>query len=157
LYSIIFNARKELCANFLIDETRLEIIQSCDFFTAHQIISLKGFRNSKMLNHFISMNSWIKNFFPNFYIRNENFNKSGKGYFILKPFNLALMFFYKMLYKTKLDEFGVNGSMVLKENCMKLHSNDNRYKIINEFQRTWNEYRLRKNNMFKKEKYLALK
>jgi glycosyltransferase involved in cell wall biosynthesis len=157
LYSLIFNARKELCANFLIDETKLEIMQSYDFFTAHQIITLSGFRNNKMLNHFISMNSWIKSFFPNFSIRNEEFNKSGKGYFILKPFNLALMFFYKMLYKYKLAELGVNGSLVLKENCLKLHSNDNRYKIINEFQRTWNEYRVRKDGMNKKQKYLALK
>jgi DNA-directed RNA polymerase len=41
---------------------------------------------------------------------------------------------------------GPDGSMIIKENILKLHSNDNRYKISNEFQKIWKNYKSKKVN-----------
>jgi glycosyltransferase involved in cell wall biosynthesis len=157
LYSKIINSRNELCANFLIDETNLEIMNVHDFYTAHQIITLSGFKNEKMLGHFIFRNSWINNYFPNYKIKNEERKKSGKGFIILKPVNLAIMSLYRIMYRSKIVELGSNGSMVIKENCLKLHSNDNRFKISAEFQKSWNEYRESKKRRSKIENYSVIK
>ncbi|MDR3667092.1 MAG: glycosyltransferase family 1 protein [Ignavibacteriaceae bacterium] len=157
LYSLLSDSRKELCANYLIDETNLEIKYSHDFYTAHQIITLSPFKNEKMLGHFISKNSWISKFFPNFKIINLDPKTSGKGYIIINPLNLTIMLLYKFLYKNKLDKLKLDGSMVITKNCLKLHSNDNRYKISSEFQKTWNDFLERKENKSKLNKHLVLK
>jgi glycosyltransferase involved in cell wall biosynthesis len=157
LYSLLFNSRKKLCANFLIDETNLEINNMHDFYTAHQIITLNAFRNERMLNYFIARNSWINNYFPNFRIINENCKKSGRGFIFLKPVNWTLMSLYKFIYRKKLADLGPTGSMVLKKNFLKLHSNDNRFKISNEFQKSWNDYRSNKKEYSKNKKHLVLR
>ena len=140
IYSKLFNARKELCANFLIDETQLEISISYDFYTAHQIVSLSAFKNEKMLNRFWNANSWIKNFFPNFTIKPQAYSGAGKIYNLLRPLNFLLYLIYKWLYHKRVLGGDINGSLVLTENCMKLHTNDNRYKIIREFGTLWREF-----------------
>jgi len=110
-----------------------------------------------MLGHFIFRNSWINNYFPNYKIKNEERKKSGKGFIILKPVNLAIMSLYRIMYRSKIVELGSNGSMVIKENCLKLHSNDNRFKISAEFQKSWNEYRESKKRRSKIENYSVIK
>lgn len=157
LFSFIINARKELCANFLIDESNLEIGQNYDFYTAHQIITLKGFRNKNMLAQFHSRNSWIKSFFPNFIISKGEYKQPAKMYILFRPLNWILMSLYKMNYKKLLIYCGANKSLILSEKCLKLHTNDNRCDIINKFHKVWNEFQQVKLGMIKEEKQLVLK
>lgn len=157
IFSFVLKARKELCANYLIDESNLEIGQNYDYYTAHQIITLKSFRNEKMLSHFYSRNSWIKAFFPNFSIIQENYKPAGKLYYLIRPFNWIIMSLYKIKYKNLLKSKSLNQSIIITENCLKLHSNDNRRKIMNEFHRKWKEYRYRKLGILMEDKYLAVK
>jgi glycosyltransferase involved in cell wall biosynthesis len=156
-FSIILNVRKELCANFLIDESNLELGQNYDFYTAHQIITLNGFRNSEMLSHFYSRNRWIKSFYPNFRIMQKDYKSSGMQYILLRPVNLIIMSLYKLKYKKLISKPDLNKSLILSEKCLKLHTNDNRREIINKFQQVWKKYKQNNFNSIKEERYLVLK
>ncbi len=140
VYSLIFKARKELCANYLIDETNLEINHSYDPYTAHQIISLQAFKNCKLLNRFWKENEWVKNFFPNFEIKNERYKKPVKIYIVFKPLNKILLFCYRYFYRQQLLKLEQNNSLKLNEHCIKLHTNDHSTKIIAEFEKVWKDY-----------------
>jgi len=144
LLSLLMKVRKEICANYLIDETKLEISSPHDFYTAHQIISLVPFKNSYLLNSFWSYNKWVNDFFPNFNQdqttsvpeRQENISKL---YLLLKPINFLFKQFYKMLYRKKLWD-NEEESLKLESNCLKLHTNDHRLKITTEFEKYWNKH-----------------
>jgi glycosyltransferase involved in cell wall biosynthesis len=157
VFSFLVRARKELCANYLIDESNLEIGQNYDYYTAHQIVTLKGFRNNKMLSHFCSRNLWIKTFFPNFNIIRDNYKPAGNLYYLIRPFNWIIMFLYKMKYKNLLKSKSLSHSIIITENCLKLHSNDNRGKIMNEFHKKWKDYRNRKLGNLVEIQYLVVK
>src|SRR5690554_441381 len=138
LLSLLLKIRKELCANYLIDESHLEITHTRDFYTAHQIISLKPIKNEVKLNQFFNANKWINNFFPNF-SRNENSSASSYDLFILIPLNKILKFFYRFLYRRKI--ISNQDSIILNDFTIKLHTNDNRQKITKEFLKTWENYK----------------
>jgi glycosyltransferase involved in cell wall biosynthesis len=137
--SKIFNLRKILCANFLIDETNLEIKGQHDYYTAHQIVSLIPFRNAEMLNRFKQNNNWIKSFFPNFEYENTDAKISGEFYFLLKPLNKLLKYFYRFLYKENVERDS-SDSIKLEEKCIKLYTNDHRIKILYAFSKEWRNY-----------------
>lgn len=139
-YSLLFNVRKELCANYLIDETDLEITHSYDLYTAHQIISLQAFKGHKILNKFFEINGWVKNYFPNFNIRKTDYNKPSKFYYLFKPVNKILQYSYRKLYSKQLEKFESNNSLKLNEHCIKLHTNDHKTKVIHEFENAWLNY-----------------
>jgi len=143
LLSLLFRIRKELCANYLIDERGMKIKYPHDFYTAHQIISLKPYKNEKMLNHFFNKNSWIQKYFPNF-----SWNKSEKNTHLVKnlfliPFNKTLKFLYKLIYKKQLKENLNKTSIILDELSIKLHTNDNHQRITEEFYKAWKNYKTR--------------
>ena len=140
LYAFLARARKELCANYLIDETGMKIRHSIDLYTAHKIVPLNPFKNSRMLIKFINENEWIKKFFPNFNIKYANLVEQPSKNYLLKPLNIALMLMYKIWYRRKIISSTGTGSLVLKQNCLKLHTNDHRVKILSEFQSRLNEY-----------------
>jgi glycosyltransferase involved in cell wall biosynthesis len=151
LYSIMFNLRKELCANYLVDETNLQIDDSLDFYTAHQIISLTPFKNENMLYRFWNENTWVRNFFPNFiHVPQSKVGESPNNferfmkYSLLVPFNKILMLSYKFYYLKKLKVLQKSNSLKLTDHCMKLHTNNNREKIIMEFEKTWSNYLAKK-------------
>jgi glycosyltransferase involved in cell wall biosynthesis len=141
--SKIFELRKQLCANFLIDETCLAINDQHDYYTAHQIVSLIPFKNNEMLNSFRSNNYWVDEFFPNFihHLLNENqpIKKSGAIYFLLKPVNQILKYFYRFFYRNNLKK-DTSGAIKLDEKCVKLYTNDHRIKILDAFNREWKKY-----------------
>ena len=137
--SKIFNLRKTLCANFLIDETSLEIKDQHDYYTAHQIASLIPFRNAEMLNWFKQNNNWIKSFFPNFEYEKADVKISGGFYFLLKPLNKLLKYFYRFLYKGNIQKDS-SDSIKLEERCIKLYTNDHRIKTLYAFNREWKNY-----------------
>ncbi|MHB8579869.1 MAG: glycosyltransferase family 4 protein [Ignavibacteriaceae bacterium] len=140
LYSFIIRSRKELCANYLIDETNLKISHSYDFYTAHQIITLLPFRNPEMLNKFWNENEWVKQYFPNFNPGTEIVPEHPLKNYLLKPLNLVLLLFYKRLYRKKIISSAGKSSLILKQNCIKLHTNDHKEKIISEFQNRLQDY-----------------
>ena len=140
LYTFIIKSRKELCANYLIDETNLKISHSHEFFTAHQIITLVPFKCPEKLNIFLGENDWVNEFFPNFISENaETFRQPSKNY-LLKPLNAVLMLIYKLRYRKKISSPENKGSLILKQNCLKLHTNDHREKIISEFNKRLQAY-----------------
>ena len=143
ILSKIFNIRRQLCVNFLIDETGLEIKDQRDYYTAHQIVSLVPFKNSRMLNSFRRNNYWAAKLFPNFISRlsNEYINqkKSGNFYSILKPLNISLKYFYRILYRNYLKKESTD-AIKLNNKCIKLYTNDHRIKILETFDREWKKY-----------------
>ncbi len=140
LGSLLLGIRKELCANFLVDEKSLDVEGTKDFFIAHQIISLIPFKNEEMLNYFMLRNAWIKEFFPNVDISPNIYPASSKLFLIFRPLNLILNSLYKLKYKSLITRLGLSSIMV-KEHYLKLHTNDHRNRIINKFNSVWNEYK----------------
>ncbi len=138
--SLLFKARKELCANYLIDETNIEIKNPRDFYTAHQIITLIPFKNQGLLHYFWKKNEWIKEFFPNFSIPQAGELKSRKFYIAFKPLNKIIKYFYRRLYRSLILKSNNNGSLRLTDGCIKLHTNDYRFKTAHEFAKAWDEY-----------------
>ncbi len=145
LFSIIFRTRKELCANYLIDESELKIKYAFDLYTAHQIITLIPFKNPQMLSLFLNENEWVKKFFPNFTTYKNGFKSTSSKNIYLKPMNLILMLLYRFKYRKKIKSSCKNGSLILKQNCLKLHTNDHRIKVLTEFQKRIYEYYKMKN------------
>ena len=144
--SLLFRSRKILCINYLIDETALEIRIQRDLFTAHQIIALKPFKNETFLHHFLSNNDWVNNHYPNFVIPQSKDHKSSSLYLFFRPFNSILNRFYRLRYKKYFDNSNP-ASVVLSEHIIKLHTNDYRLKVINEFHHQWNKYIVEKNKV----------
>jgi len=138
--SLFFKVRKELCANYLIDERGMEIKYPHDFYTAHQIISLRAIKNKKLLDCFFNQNNWIKEYFPNFSWEKTDLDKQAKNIF-LTPLNKIIKFFYRTIYRKKLSEGKNNNSIKLEELCIKLHTNDNRSRITEEFFRAMQDYK----------------
>jgi hypothetical protein len=139
-FSLIFGVRKELCANYLIDERGMEIKYSHDFYTAHQIISLKSIKNKNLLDCFFEQNKWIKNHFPNFSWENSEKSKPAKNFFLI-PVNKTLKLLYRFIYRRQLKENQNKISIMLDELSIKLHTNDNRQRITKEFSNAWKGYR----------------
>jgi hypothetical protein len=139
-FSFITRSRKELCANYLIDETNLKINHSHDFYTAHQVISLIPYKNPEMLNTFWKENTWVNKFFPNFNFGKALASLQPSNYYVLKRINRLLMSLYKLYYRKKIILSKSDCSFILTENCMKLHINDNRKKITFEFNNVIKEY-----------------
>ena len=142
ILSKIFNLRKQLCANFLIDEAYPEIKDQHDYYTAHQVVSLVPFKNSRMLDRFLLRNNWIREFFPNYAARFSDVNETGnpnKFYAALKPVNLLLKYFYRHLYRKYLTE-DLSGTIELDNKCIKLYTNDHRIRILEAFNHEWEKY-----------------
>jgi hypothetical protein len=143
LLSLLLKVRKELCANYLIDESQMEINNLRDFYTAHQIISLTPMKNEEKLHQFFICNSWVKIFFPNFIIKKVEPETYSENIF-LKPLNIIIKLFYLTIYRKQIRRF--DNSVILSDHTIKLHTNDNRQKITNEFFHAWKNYR---QNIFK--------
>ncbi len=143
ILSKIFKLRKQLCANFLIDETAIEIKDQHDYYTAHQIVSLVPYKNSGYLNLFRQNNYWVKDFLPNYLQDFSNQDSAVKKtyniYLLLKPVNLLLKYFYRMLYKNYLKK-DKKSAIRLDDKSIKLYTNDHRIKIMDAFNREWKEY-----------------
>ncbi len=143
ILSKIFKLRKQLCANFLIDETAMEIKEQHDYYTAHQIVFLVPFKNSGLLNLFRKYNSWTKDFFPNYEQIFSNQippeKKPYNFYLLLKPVNILFKNFYRLLYRNYLKK-DFKGAVKLDDNCIKLYTNDHRIKIMEAFNKEWKEY-----------------
>ncbi len=140
VFSLFFKVREELCANYLIDERVMEIKYPHDFYTAHQIISLRAIKNKKLLDCFFNQNNWIKEYFPNFSWEKTDLDKQAKNIF-LTPLNKIIKFFYRTIYRKKLSESKNNNSIKLEELCIKLHTNDNRSRITKEFFKAMKDYK----------------
>ncbi len=139
--SILFKVRKELCANYLIDERGMRIKYPHDFYIAHQIISLQSIKNKKLLNSFFNQNLWIKKYFPNFsWNKFEGNNHPRKNLFLI-PINKCFKFLYRLIYKKQLKENQNKTSILLDELSIKLHTNDNRHRITEEFFNAWKDYK----------------
>ena len=138
--SLIFRVRKELCANYLIDERGMEIKYPHDFYTAHQIMSLRAIKNKKQLNSFFSQNKWIIKYFLNFSWDESEINKHSGNIFLI-PLNKALKFLYRIIYRRQLKENLNKTSIILDNISIKLHTNDNRLRITEEFSKAWKDYK----------------
>ena len=139
LFSLLFRVRNELCANYLVDENNMEINNYRDLYTAHQIISLKTFKNDRYLNHFFSQNKWVKTFFPNFEFDEVGIMPSPKIYKSLNHANKIIKFFYRTFYKKKLTNSG-SSSIILSDGIIKLHTNDHRIKVLKNYEEALTNY-----------------
>ena len=141
--SKIFNLRKQLCANFLIDETDLEIKDQHDYYTAHQIVSLIPYKDSQKLGQFRQNNYWVKNFFPNYITqlsdKNEIIETPNKYYLLLKPINILLKHIYRIFYRNYLLK-DFSEAIKLEDKCIKLYTNDHRIRILEAFNKEWIKY-----------------
>jgi hypothetical protein len=72
----LFNSYKFFCINYFISEDKLEIDEK-NYFTATEIVHLKATFNTAGMNKFISNNSWIKKYFPNYIPINDLLNSAG--------------------------------------------------------------------------------
>jgi len=145
--SLIFRSRKILCVNYLVDEKAIQIQLQRDLFTAHQIIALKPFKNADYLRYFLSSNDWVKKHYPNFIIPESKRLQSSFLYSFFRPFNIMIYFLYRFHYKKYLA-LAKDGSVLLDEHVIKLHTNDYRMKVINEFHKEWNRYSIERNKIF---------
>jgi hypothetical protein len=57
--------RRAICVNYLVDEGALHI-PARDFFTAHQVLTLKPVYGLGVYERFVRENAWVKEHFPNF-------------------------------------------------------------------------------------------
>jgi len=137
--SLLLKSRKILCINYLVDETALQIRIQRDLFTANQIIALKPFKNESFLHYFLNNNNWIVGHYPNYSIPETNHTGSSGIYSAFRPLNYLIRLLYRFRYKQyllRLEE----GSVILSESIIKLHTTDYRSKIIREFHKQWNRY-----------------
>ena len=117
----------------------MEINNYRDLYTAHQIISLKTFKNDRYLNHFFSQNKWVKTFFPNFEFDEVGIMPSPKIYKSLNHANKIIKFFYRTFYKKKLTNSG-SSSIILSDGIIKLHTNDHRIKVLKNYEEALTNY-----------------
>jgi len=141
--SLLLRVRKELCANYLIDERGMEIKYPHDFYTAHQIISLKAFKNENILNRFFDNNTWIQKYFPNFFWKEAEMKNSVAKNLFLVPINKSLKILYRFIYRKQLAKNQNKTSLKLEEHFIKLHTNDHRQRITEEFYNSWKNYKAR--------------
>ena len=146
IISLIYRSRKILCINYLVDEKAIQIQLQRDLFTAHQIIALKPFKNADYLRYFLSSNDWVKKHYPNFIIPDTKRLPSSLLYSLFRPFNILINLLYRFRYNKYLV-LSKDGSVVLDEHVIKLHTNDYRIKIINEFHNQWKRYSIERNKI----------
>ncbi|NJD23174.1 MAG: hypothetical protein FIA82_10985 [Melioribacter sp.] len=146
IISLIYRSRKILCINYLVDEKAIQIQLQRDLFTAHQIIALKPFKNADYLRYFLSSNDWVKKHYPNFIIPDTKRLPSSLLYSLFRPFNILINLLYRFRYNKYLV-LSKDGSVVLDEHVIKLHTNDYRVKIINEFHNQWKRYSIERNKI----------
>lgn len=72
----LFNSYKYFCINYFISDDKLEIDEK-NYFTATEIVHIKATFNTAGMDEFISNNSWIKKYFPNYLPSNELLNSAG--------------------------------------------------------------------------------
>ncbi|MCX6170773.1 MAG: glycosyltransferase family 1 protein [Ignavibacteriales bacterium] len=137
--SLLFKSRNIVCVNYLIDEKEIVINTPNDLYVAHQIMSLKPFKNDEYLNFFISKNNWVTNFYPNYKIPESSHIQSSSLYRINSLFNWALNKMYRKWYQKFINSSG-DGNVILSEHVIKLHTQDYRKKILEEFDIQWSRY-----------------
>jgi len=54
--------------------------------------------------------------------------------------NKIIKYFYRRLYRSLILKSNNNGSLRLTDGCIKLHTNDYRFKTAHEFAKAWDEY-----------------
>ena len=125
--------RNKFCLNMFIDEGNLELINGeKDLFSAHEIAQMKPlFQRNNIYREFISINSWIKSFLPNFsplYQFMDNNHKKLKGG--VSDVNFLEVFFktIQLTYmKRKITK------EVIKDGYLRFHPLDLRPKILDEY------------------------
>jgi glycosyltransferase involved in cell wall biosynthesis len=137
--SLVMKCRNILCINYLVDENAVEINLHRDLYTAHQIIALKAFKNGKFLQYFLNKNSWIVDHYPNYPIPDSRYPDSSTVYTLFRPVNWLLKIIYQRWYREVIGRAD-QGSIVLSDNVMKLHTRDYRNTVITEFEMQWLEY-----------------
>ncbi len=143
IYSLLMKSRKILCMNYLVDEKAMYINTNQDIYTAHQIISLKPYKNKLLINQFLNENRWVNNYYPNFHIPKSEKNQDSSFYLLISPLNSLIKLIYRKWYKKYLTT-GFNSSVVLTEHVIKLHTKDYRSSVIEEFEHQWEKYSRRK-------------
>jgi hypothetical protein len=110
-----------------------------DFYTAHQIISLVPYKNQSGYEAFLNKNKWINYFYPNFKIKHIESKAPSTLYLLAAPINVLIMKLYKCFYKMTISK-GRNESVRLNAHRLKLHTNDNKDKILELFENEWDLY-----------------
>lgn len=64
----LFNSKKYFCINYFVDSENLEIEEK-NIFTATEIVTLLPTFGKEMYHEFYAKNSWVKQFYPNYPMR----------------------------------------------------------------------------------------
>lgn len=72
----LLNSKKYFCINYCITEDNLKISKR-NIFTATEIATIKSTYNKKLAGKFIESNSWIKDYFPNYILKDESLHRAG--------------------------------------------------------------------------------
>jgi hypothetical protein len=74
----LFNSHKYFCVNYFVDEDHLEIEEK-NLFTATELATAIPLYGAKHYEKLLQVNSWIKEFFPNYTPRNSSAVKVSKS------------------------------------------------------------------------------
>lgn len=72
----LLNSKKYFCINYCITEDNLKISKR-NIFTATEIATIKSTYNEKLAGQFIESNSWIKEYFPNYILKDKGLHEPG--------------------------------------------------------------------------------
>ena len=139
IFSFLLKSRRILCTNYLIDEKALPVNVNRDIYTAHQIITLRPYKNESMMINFLNENKWVLRHYPNFEILQQQVYEISRLHILLSPINKILEKLYRIWYR-KYIRLSRNNSVILKTHVIKLHTNDYRDKVITEFIKQWDRY-----------------
>ncbi|HSW48454.1 MAG TPA: hypothetical protein VLG67_05240 [Candidatus Saccharimonadales bacterium] len=96
------NTADKICVNLLVDETKIKWSEkSRDIYTAHEILQMKPlFERNNTYAKFIKENDWIKSFFPNIQVLNEE-----KSWKVESKINSILSILMRFLSNLPLENF----------------------------------------------------
>lgn len=137
--SLLRRWRTVLCPNYVVDQTALRISHQQDFYTAHQIVSLRPIKNVDGVRHFQNQNRWIAQYFPNFHVDDAGISTRDWPYRVLTPFNRLLMKWYRRIWKSRILK-AEPGALQLTPHVIKLHVNDHRPRIKKQFEALWQPF-----------------
>jgi hypothetical protein len=141
--------RKRLCLNYVVSERAMEIAPR-DLFSANQIIHLRPVIGEGVFDRFVKMNSFVRDFYPNFELKDANLKTSRpqdlktfwERLLSLGPAQLAERVsraLYGWHLKRKAATWQSRDQVRLEDECLKLHTSSHRASTIRKFDATMTE------------------
>jgi hypothetical protein len=138
--------REILCANYIVDEDHVTVPDRGDLFTGHEMAALRPLTGEDVLQRLYASNTWVDDLLPNATPneREQLWAVSKHTEYARKwlerglwPAGLLLERASRLVFtariKAKADRSG-NSDVLLRPGLLKLHTTDNRRRVVNRFQ-----------------------